>query len=419
MDRTRIFHLLTAHPPSPADKLTLWSRIDVTPSQPPEAYPLSALRTLSLGLSLLFAAAALAQQSTPPPKPQPDVLLFTNGDQLTGKLIRADGGSVVFKSDMAGELTIPFAKVKELRSSGSFSMLKKGPPSKHNLVGQGQINVADNNVTVTAVPPVTLAIKEVGYVIDTPTYDREIHHEIGQLHGWNGAITAGASIVRSTDNNTVFTGGISLVRLSPSVDYLPRHTRTTFNLNETYGKATSPVIPQTIPPSPSPVITKTSIFHTDAEKDWYFTPRLFALGNVAFDHNYSQGLDLQQLYGAGIGWTPIQSEKQELDLKADVHYERQSFFAQPEQDLIGSIFAEAYRRTLPRKILFTQAANYIPAWNNSQAYSAMFTAGIVLPTWKNFGANFAVTDNYLNNPSPGYKTNSFQFVAGLNYAIHH
>lgn len=379
-----------------------------------------ALRTLPLGLFLLLVtAAALAQQDTPPPKPQPDVLVFTNGDQLTGKLVRADSGSVVFKSDMAGELTIPFDKVKELRSSGSFSMLKKGPPSKTNLVGQGQINVADNSVTVTAVPPVTLAIKEVGYVVDTATYDREIHHEIGMFHGWNGAITAGASIVRATDNNTVFTAGLTLARLSPTVDYLPRHTRTTFNLLETYGKATSPVIPQTIPPSPSPVVTKTSIFHTDGEKDWYFTPRLFALGNFAFDHNFSQGLDLQQLYGAGIGWTPIQGERQELNLKADVHYERQSFFAQPEEDLIGSIFAEAYRRTLPRKILFTEAGNYIPAWNNSKAYSAMLTAGIVLPAWKNFGANFAVTDNYLNNPSPGYKANSFQFVAGLNYAIHH
>jgi hypothetical protein len=318
---------------------------------------------------------------------------------------------------MAGDLTIPFDKVKELRSSGNFSMLKKGPPSKHNLVGQGPVSVAQGNVTVTQVPPVTLAIKEVGYVVDTPTYEREVHHQIGLMHGWNGAITAGATLVRATDSITSFTAGIALERLSPSVEYLPRHTRTTFNLIETYGKATSPVIPQTIPLSPSPVVTKTSIFHTDAERDWYFTPRLFALANVAFDHNFSQGLDLQQLYGGGIGWTPIQSDKQQLDLKADVHYERQSFFAQSELDLIGSIFGESYHRTLPRKIVFTQAADYIPSWNNSQAYSAMAMVGVVLPTWKRLGVNFNAVDNYLNNPSPGYKANSFQFVAGIAYTI--
>lgn len=379
------------------------------------------LRTLSpLALTILLGfTAALAQTSTPPPKPQPDVLIFTNGDQLTGHLERVTGDSVVFKSDMAGEVTVSLDKLKELRSSGNFSLLKKGPPSKTNLVGQGQVDVAQGNVAVTpsAQPPVTLPAKDVGYIVDTPTYNREVYHQIGFLHGWNGAITAGATLVRATDNTTTLTAGITLARLSPSVDYLPRHTRTTFNLNETYGKAVSPVIPQTVPPSPSPVITKTSIFHSDAERDWYFTPRLYALANAAFDHNYAQGLDLQQLYGGGIGWTPIQEDRQQLDLKADVHYERQSFFAQPEVDLIGSIFGEDYHRTLPRKIVFTESANYTPAWNNSKAYSAMATVGIVLPTWKRLGVNFNVTDNYLNNPSPGYKANSFQFVAGFNYAL--
>lgn len=386
------------------------------------------LRTLSLALSLLLVtAAALAQQSTPPPKSQPDVLIFTNGDQLTGKLVRAAGGSVVFKSDMAGEITVPYDKVKELRSSGSFSLLKKGPPSRTNLVGQGQISVADGNVIVTPtqvattqVPPVTLAIKEVGYVIDTPTYDREVHHQIGLMHGWNGAVSAGATFVRSTDNNTVFTAGIALARLSPSVNFLPPRTRTTFNLTETYGTASSKVIPPpppSTPPLPLFTTTKTSIFHSDAERDKYFTPRLYALGNAAFDHNFSQGLSLQQLYGGGIGWTVFNTPRQELDLKGDIHYERQAFFTSPELDLIGSLFAENYRRTLAAKIAFTETVNYIPSWNDTNAYSAMATVGLVLPTWKRLGVNFNVTDNYLNNPSAFYKKNSFQFVAGFAYTL--
>ena len=42
-------------------------------------------------------------------KPAPDVILFTNGDQLTGTVERGVGDNIVFKSDMAGELTIPLA----------------------------------------------------------------------------------------------------------------------------------------------------------------------------------------------------------------------------------------------------------------------------------------------------------------------
>ncbi len=298
-------------------------------------------------LLLLFAAGALAQTK------QADVLIFTNGDQLTGHFERASGGSVVFKSDMAGELTVSFDKIKELRSAGSFSMLKKGPPSKSNLVGQGQVSVADGIVAITAAaqPPVTLPIKDVGYLVDTPTYDREIHHDIGFRTGWTGSVTGGATFVRSTDNNTSFTAGLALARLIPTVTFLPPRQRMTLNVIETYGKAVSPVIPQTIPPSPSPVVTKTSIFHADGEHDWYFTPHLYGLANLAFDHNFAQGLQLQQLYGGGIGWTALQTAKQQFDLKADVHYERQQFFVSASNvGLIGSIFGENYKRNLPRKL---------------------------------------------------------------------
>ncbi len=74
-----------------------------------------------------------------------------------------------------------------------------------------------------------------------------------------------------------------------------------------------------------PLWSLTSIFHADAERDQYFSPRVYALGDVSFDHNFSQGLQLQQVYGGGIGWTALKSAKQELDLKADIHYEKQQY----------------------------------------------------------------------------------------------
>jgi hypothetical protein len=385
---------------------------------------LRSLRTLfTLVLPILFIGApAPAQKSTPPPKPDVDVLIFTNGDQLTGHLERAVGGNVVFKSDMAGELTISIDKVKELRSGAKFAALRKGKPGQNNLVGEGDVHFAADTVTITppSQPAVTLPIKELGFLVDAPTYDRELHHEPSFIHGWNGSITGGATLVRSTDNTTSFTAGIALARVVPSVAYLPTRNRTTFNLIETYGKATSKIIPpppvQT-PPLPTETITKTSIFHSDAERDQYFNPRFYALADAAFDHDYSQGLDLQQLYGAGIGWTAIQSAKQQLDLKADVHYEKQTFTTGPNPNIIGTIFGEAYRRNLPHTIVFTESGNFTPAWNEPSDYSAMATAALVLPTYKRLSTSLSVTDNYLNDPAPFYNRNSFQFVAGVSYAL--
>jgi hypothetical protein len=377
----------------------------------------SPLRILSaFVLPILLAGVSSAQ--TAQAKPDADVLIFTNGDQLTGHLERVTGGSVVFKSDMAGELTISVDKVRELRSGAKFAALRKGKPGKDNFVGEGDVHFAADTVTITSPPqpPISLPTKELGYLVDAPTYDREVNHNPGFRHGWSGAVTAGATIVRSTDDNTSFTAGIALARVVPSVTYLPTRQRMTFNLIETYGKATSPVIPPTVPATPA-VVTKTSIFHTDGEHDWYFNPRIYGLADFAFDHNFAQGLDLQQIYGGGIGYTAIQTAKQQLDLKADVHYERQLFQSGPNPNLIGTIFGEAYHRNLSHTIVFTESGNFTPAWNHTSDYSAMATAALVLPTYRRLSTSLAVTDNYLNDPAPFYNKNSFQFVAGVSYAL--
>jgi len=61
-------------------------------------------------------------------------------------------------------------------------------------------------------------------------------------------------------------------------------------------------------------------------------PRFYAFGQGAFDHNFSQGLDLQQTYSGGIGWTLIDRANQTLDLKASLSYVRQQFSGAPGQN---------------------------------------------------------------------------------------
>ena len=205
--------------------------------------------------------------------------------------------------------------------------------------------------------------------------------------------------------------------------YLPARNRTTFNLQETYGKQTTPLLPPTSPATPDTVV-RSNIFHTDFERDEYFSARFYALAQGSLDHNYAQGLALQQVYGGGIGWTPIKTPKQQLDVKADVHYELQQFqatagvTASPDQKLVGSTFAEAYRRVLPRKLIFTQTANILPAWNNLNAYSANATAALIAPIFKRLGLQISTTDNFLNDPPQYFQKNSFQFVTGVTYSLH-
>lgn len=388
------------------------NRIEKT-SQRPFGVELSAAFLCALaGMFVLLTVPARAQA-----KPQSDVIVFTNGDQLTGTLEREVGDSVVFKSDMAGEITVSTSKIKDLRTNGQFVVLQKNEIVKRAARPSGTLSYADNNVSISGANAETVPVKNLAYAIDSATFNKEVLANPTPLQGWTGAISGGATLVRATDYGETFTLGLGLARIIPTVSFLPPRTRSTINVLETYGKLTSPVIPQTIPPSKA-AVTKTSIFHADAEHDKFITSRLFALANTSFDHNFSQGLNLQQIYGGGIGYAVIESPVQQLDVKADVHYERQNFFAPtPSDNLIGSIFGETYHRNLPRKILFTENASYIPAWNKTSAYSAIFGAGLVLPTYKRLSVNLNMLDNYLNNPAAGYNKNSFQFITGVSYTL--
>jgi hypothetical protein len=92
---------------------------------------------------------------------------------------------------------------------------------------------------------------------------------------------------------------------------------------------------------------------------------------------------LQQSYGGGVGWTVIKSENQTLDVKASMNYIRQQFAAAAQnQNLVGSIFAEGYRRTLAHGILLSEQISATPAWNNTRAYSASAGVGLAIPIFK-------------------------------------
>jgi Protein of unknown function, DUF481 len=396
---------------------------------------ISVHRHLFLLLSFLaFAPFADAQAPAAPAPAKPaaakptDVLIFANGDRLTGKLESVTAGSVVFDSDMAGTLTVSIDKIKELHSSAEFVLLRKGDQVGKTRVPEGSVAVADGNLTLTPSaeqPPSVVPVTDINYLIDRASFDKQANHQVGFLSGWGGTLTGGANIERSATSGTTLTAGLSLVRAIPTVPWMLPRNRTIFDVSESYGKLSTPVIPPTTPPTPASVVL-TSIFHADAERDQYFSPRLYALADTTFDHNFGQGLQLQQVYGGGIGYTAIKSAKQELDVKADVHYEKQQYISTtvngvvtttPEVNIIGTTLLEGYNRILPRKMVFTESFDVLPAWNRFKAYSANLNVALSLPVFKRLSATVSVADNFLNDPAEFYKKNSFQFIAGVTYVL--
>jgi hypothetical protein len=393
---------------------------------------LNSLRiALLTAVCISFFAGGRECRAQAMPIPAPDVLVLSNGDTLHGKLVNVVDGKVTFHSDPLGDVTLSWDKIKELRTNGSYAVIEKGEKDLNRKTAAnlptGPIEVTDKNVAVQPpnIPaPAPLPVAKTKYVMDEATLNKQVRHGPGFFQGWNGAATAGATTVNATQHQYAFSGGVSLVKVIPTVDWLARRNRTTIDFLGSIGKTTQPsyFIPAT-PTAPAvfvpEVVTKTAIYHAGAERDEYMTRRIFILGQVAFDHNYSQNLDLQQIYGGGLGWTAIKSEKQELDLKGTIQYERQQFITGESKDLVGSTYSADY--VLHQKwVTYTQGLAYIPAYNEPSAYSVNETNSLACPAYKNFSFSIGTLDSYLNNPPaslPPTRRNSFQFTMALTYAF--
>jgi hypothetical protein len=395
------------------------------------------MRATTLVLLLLTTLSGFAQSTAKKPikpttKGQVDVkeeLILKNDDRLTGQLLNSTGKEIKFKSDLAGEVTIAWENVKELKSKREFAVVPKDVKNARDsaMVPQGLIGIDEKGIAVSTItgtvaatsaapteakpqpgaptkavaPAKEVSSSRVAFIVDDASYLKEIHKRIGWRSGWDGHVTTGTAMIFSTQNSYLFQVDTALKRTVPTVSWLDPKLRTIVDFTLSAGKTTQPDTPETI----------TNIYHVGAERDEYFSPRGYYLQSLSFDHNYSQGLVLQQSYGAGVGATLFKKEDSEWDVTSDLHYESQQFNATADVSelslhLIGSTVTEAYTQKWG-KISFDEKLLADIAFHNASAFSASGTSSVRMPVYKNLAFSVSTIDNFLNNPQVGYKNKTF------------
>jgi hypothetical protein len=369
-------------------------------------------------VALLFLPGGAAAQAPPPGgKPQPDVLILSDDERLVGHLVGSNGASVTFKSDLLGNVTVDWSKIKQLETGGRYAVLPKElklrPHENTSNIPQGRVTVADQKITVTPEgggAPQTVSPADTGRVLEEASFLKQVSPPpIPFYQDWTGTVTGGVSIIQGTQESQTLTGAVSLVRAIPVDTDFPPRNRTTFDFSGSDGHLTQPGTPS----------IRTDILHADAERDQYFTNSpVFAFGALAFDHNYAQGLTLAQNYGGGIGWTIIRTPDQTLDIKGSAEYIRQEFrISESDHNLIGSNFSQDYLRKFKGGVTFTEQFTVTPAWNILRAWMGTAQAAINFPVYKNVTFTLSALDTFLDDPPPGFRKNSFQATTGLTYSL--
>src|SRR5580704_4015281 len=127
------------------------------------------------------------------PKPDADVLLFTDGERLTGHFVKSTGSSLTFKSDSLGDITVDWTKVKELQSSAKVAVIPKGVRLRKRAdaasIPQGTLSVEDQQVHLTGEAPRSMPVADTGSIIDQAGFQNALAHQPGFFDAWKGAVT--------------------------------------------------------------------------------------------------------------------------------------------------------------------------------------------------------------------------------------
>ena len=122
-----------------------------------------------LGLS----AAAFADQIT-----------LKNGDRLTGTVVKSDGKTLVLHTDAAGDVTLQFAAIQDIKTDQELHVSLKGGKTAVGPVttADGKIEVATK--TAGTVEAATGDVTLIRNDAEQAAYDKSLHP--GLMHGWTG-----------------------------------------------------------------------------------------------------------------------------------------------------------------------------------------------------------------------------------------
>jgi putative salt-induced outer membrane protein YdiY len=215
-----------------------------------------------------------------------DEVLLTNGDRLTGTIVKMTDGKLAFQSPAAGDVTIPVTDVQTLTSVGSVTLvLSDGTVLIRKLrPGQsGQIVIEAEGALGAQVIP----LGSVTAINPPPKPEPK----------WTGSISAGL---------TATTGNTKTEAINASVDVQRRGEKDRMTAGFDYARGK-----QRDRDTGEDNVTE-DWWRTRARYDYFFFPKTFGFMNVRYERDSIAELDRRVVLGGGGGYQFVESEKLNL-----------------------------------------------------------------------------------------------------------
>ena len=346
-----------------------------------------------------------------------DQVSLKNGDRLTGTVVKSDGKTLVLHTDAADDVTIKFDAIKDIRTEADLHVTVKS-----GKTAVGPVTTTDDKLQIATKTGGTVeAPKEDVTLIrndaEQQAYEKSIHP--GLMHGWNGGANVGFSLARGNSQTENLALAFNAVHptLHDKITLYVSSVNTTNNL------------------APRGFTTVANLVQGGFRYDRDINPKLFVFGAADFMANALQFLDLRQVYGGGLGFHAIKSDRTILDFLAGLNYTHETYSngtllipATPSTPAVYESYGktnrfvaitlgEEFDQKLGKSTVITQTAGFFPNLQQTGEYRFAFNIGTVTKINKWLGWQNQFGDIYVSNPPIGAKKNEVIFTTGLNVSF--
>ena len=352
---------------------------------------------------LVFSSALFADQVT-----------LKNGDRLTGTVVKSDGKTLVFHTDAAGDVTLKFDTILEIKTDQELHVgLKSGKTAVGPVsTTDGKLEVATKTAgTVeTAKEDVTLIRNDA----EQTAYEKSLHPPLTQ--GWTIGANVGLSVARGNSETESLGLAFNAARTTTKdkIAFYATSIDTTNNL-----------------------ATPSTVANLDTGGLRYernVNPRFFVFGAGDFMANALQYLDLRQVYSGGFGLHAIKSDATALNFFGGINYTHETYSnGAPIPNTTPVVYSsygvtnrfaaltlgEELTQKLGKSTVVTQNLGFYPNLQQTGEYRGTFNLGTVTKISKWLGWQNQFADIYVSNPPTSAKKNDVLFTTGLNVSFTH
>ena len=320
---------------------------------------------------------------------QADELVFKNGDRLIGKITHALDGKLVFKSDVAGKITIDISKIKTFSTDEAI-----------------EVHLKDGSVLIQKI----ISSKAGWFAIEGTETVKAQDFDIADISSinppkpkWTGNVSAALT---STHGNT------KTEAISASVNLRKRteKDRTLLSADYARGKQEDPDTGQDK--------TTENWWRTKAKYDYFFTKKFYGYLDGRYETDKIAELDRRVIVGSGGGYQWIESEKMNFSTEAGLASLYEKYENQTDSSAELSVqLGYNFDKKLAKGLKFIHDLTYYPSLEKFSDYYLTSTGEIRTHFTENMFLNFKVILNYDTTPATDSGTTDTKYMLGLGYSF--